>query len=80
MSATIANLHEIASFLNADIYTRNFRPVELKEYCQKQNIPCNIIITQPKKISAESLELLLSENVKCLAGRIGKALGSNFVW
>lgn len=32
MSATIANLHEIANFLNADIYTRNFRPVELKEF------------------------------------------------
>lgn len=32
MSATIGNLPEISKFLEADIYTRGFRPVELKEY------------------------------------------------
>lgn len=32
MSATIGNLQEICTFLNADVYQRNFRPVELTEY------------------------------------------------
>lgn len=32
MSATIGNLHDVATFLHAEVYTQDFRPVELKEY------------------------------------------------
>ncbi|XP_058129329.1 helicase POLQ-like [Anopheles ziemanni] len=32
MSATIGNLGEVARFMLADVYCRDFRPVELKEY------------------------------------------------
>lgn len=43
MSATIGNLNEIAKFLDAEVYTRDFRPVELKEY-----IKCGSDILQIK--------------------------------
>lgn len=32
MSATIGNIPELAAFLQADVFTRDFRPVELREY------------------------------------------------
>lgn len=43
MSATIGNLNEISAFLKADVYTRGFRPVELKEYikCGKDLLEIN---------------------------------------
>lgn len=32
MSATIGNLRELATFMNADVYHKDFRPVELREF------------------------------------------------
>lgn len=32
MSATIGNLSELANFVDADVYKKDFRPVELREH------------------------------------------------
>lgn len=57
MSATIGNLEEVANFLKADVYTQNFRPVEIKEYvkCDGKiwllNLRDDPILTDEKKIN-----------------------------
>lgn len=66
MSATIGNLRELAEFLNADVYQKNFRPVELQEY-----IKCGSDLLEIKKdaIDIESAfirERTVSFNVSSL--------------
>lgn len=57
MSATIGNLDEIATFLNAELYTGNFRPVEIKEYvkCEENiwllDLKTEELLTDVKKIN-----------------------------
>lgn len=60
MSATIGNLSEICSFLKADSYTKNFRPVELTEYVKCGNEIAKVnwnytderdLLIEPKKLN-----------------------------
>ncbi|XP_066141464.1 helicase POLQ-like [Euwallacea fornicatus] len=37
MSATIGNINEVAKFLKAEVYSHDFRPVELTEYVKCEN-------------------------------------------
>ncbi|XP_069355435.1 helicase POLQ-like [Maniola hyperantus] len=43
MSATIGNLPDIAKFLNADVYEKQFRPVELTEYVKLRDMLHRIV-------------------------------------
>lgn len=37
MSATVGNINDLAKFLNAQVYSKNFRPVELNEFVKCDN-------------------------------------------
>ncbi|XP_072378411.1 helicase POLQ-like isoform X1 [Diabrotica undecimpunctata] len=70
MSATIGNIADLCKFLNADVYTKNFRPVELTEYVKCTNKIAKVnwnytneddILTDHKKIDfkySESIQKL----------------------
>jgi ATP-dependent RNA helicase TDRD9 len=45
-------------------------PQYILEDCQQRNLPCNIVITQPKKISAESLATRVAFERKCKIGSL----------
>lgn len=50
MSATIGNLHEISRFLRADVFQREFRPVELTEYVKLGDVLHRIVWGQGVEI------------------------------
>ncbi|VEN57914.1 unnamed protein product, partial [Callosobruchus maculatus] len=59
MSATIGNLPDISKFLNADIYTKNFRPVELVEYvkCGKEICKVNWNYSEDSDLLVEVMKI-----------------------
>ncbi|KAG5676239.1 hypothetical protein PVAND_006088 [Polypedilum vanderplanki] len=60
MSATIANLQDVANFLFADIYTRNFRPIELQEYVK---VDGDLYMVDYKATNANDAFKLIEPNV-----------------
>ncbi|XP_052771050.1 helicase POLQ-like [Mya arenaria] len=50
MSATLSNIEDITQFLNADIYSNNFRPVQLTEFVKLTD---NIYKVEPKALGSD---------------------------
>ncbi|XP_073838797.1 mutagen-sensitive 301 [Musca autumnalis] len=86
MSATIGNLSEISQFLNADVYTRGFRPVELKEYikCGRDILQINLqgqtleeIFVFSRSVNFNYSEAVLRSDPDHLAGLVTECAPKN---
>ncbi|PSN35915.1 hypothetical protein C0J52_07170 [Blattella germanica] len=86
MSATIGNVHQVASYLNASTYLQNFRPVELQEYVKYENnlysvnsaaiIPENIL-KFGKKISFNYSPAATKIDPDCVGGLVAEVIPKN---
>ena len=38
MSATLNNIGDLCKFMNAEVYTNNFRPVQLREFLKIEDV------------------------------------------
>ncbi|KAL1505822.1 hypothetical protein ABEB36_005294 [Hypothenemus hampei] len=79
MSATIGNIEEISKFLHADIYSKNFRPVELTEYVKCDNQIARInwqysdendFLTDAKKVDFKYSESVAKADPDMLGGLV----------
>ncbi|KAG5898460.1 hypothetical protein JTB14_015467 [Gonioctena quinquepunctata] len=79
MSATIGNLPDVCEFLNADVYTKNFRPVELTEYVKIETEISKInwsytnedeLLIEPKKINYKYSKSILKMDPDMIGGLV----------
>ncbi|KAJ9595838.1 hypothetical protein L9F63_012993, partial [Diploptera punctata] len=86
MSATIGNIKEVASFLKAEIFTHNFRPVELKEYvkCEDKLYAINWTSKSPdeflvleKRVSFSYSAALLAMDPDHIGGLVSEEIPHN---
>lgn len=70
MSATIGNLNELATYLKADIYHKDFRPVELREHIKSGSEILEIKKNAPTIESA--FEMVRTVNYSVMAKHLKK--------